>query len=172
MWVLLSLKRMDEIVITKCIKDIYNEFRKPIYLSINSYKNFNETYIDLYMALTKIRQMGIPISIGPQFLEEGFIINGYLEPLENMYFTTPGERVIWYLEQKRNLSFDTIMIYEDTLGIDPIIMKRKNVDYEVYFRYNHQVLKDIKSVINDDKYHFERINWEKSYDYGSKCITK
>ena len=43
MWVLLSLKRMDEIVITKCIKDIYNEFRKPIYLSINSYKNFNET---------------------------------------------------------------------------------------------------------------------------------
>ena len=84
MWVLLSLKRMDEIVITKCIKDIYNEFEKPIYLSINSYKNFNETYIDLYMALSNIRQMGIPISMGPQFLEEGFIINGYLEPLENM----------------------------------------------------------------------------------------
>lgn len=172
MWVVLSLKNINEKLITSYILNIYNEFKKTIILSINSYKNINETYIDLYMSLRRLKELNIPIYIGPQFLEEGFVINSKLEPLENMYFTTPGERIIWYLERNNEIIFDTIMLYEDTLGIDPIIMKKKKIDYEIYFRYNHSVIKDIGKLINDNKYHFERINWENEYDYTSKRITK
>lgn len=172
MWVVLSLKNMNDLTITYYILSIYNEFKKPILLSINSYKNINETYIDLYMSLRRLKEMGIPIIIGPQFLEEGFVINDKLEPLENMYFTTPGERIIWFLERTKDIIFDTIILYEDTLGIDPIILKKKKIDFEIYFRYNHSVIKDINKIINKKNYHFERINRENEYDYTSKRITK
>lgn len=45
--------------------------------------------------------------MGPQFLEDGFVIGNKLKTREELYFTTLGERIIWFLDNyKESFNFD------------------------------------------------------------------
>ena len=96
--------------------------------------------------------------MGPQFLEDGFVIGNKLKTREELYFTTLGERIIWFLDNyKESFNFDKIALVEDTLGVDPIIMKRHGVDCDLYFVYNHAVIEAIDELIDNQKYHFMKL---------------
>ena len=96
--------------------------------------------------------------MGPQFLQDGFVIGNKLETREELYFTTLGERIIWFLDNyKESFNFDKIALVEDTLGVDPIIMKRHGVDCDLYFVYNHAVIEAIEKLIDIEKYHFIKL---------------
>ena len=58
---------------------------------------------------------------------------------------------------KESFNFDKIVLVEDTLGVDPIIMKRNGIDCDLYFVYNHKVIEAIDELIDNQKYHFMKL---------------
>lgn len=158
MWIAVTLSNSNKDKIVEYIEMLYQKYGEKITITLNSSFGFNETFIILYDILDKIRIKNIPVSMGPQFLEDGFFIENKLETREELYFTTLGERIIWFLDNyKESFNFDKIALVEDTLGVDPIIMKRYGVDCDLYFVYNHAVIEAIEKLIDNQKYHFMKL---------------
>ena len=158
MWVTITLSNSNKNVIVDYLEMLYQKYGEKITLTLNSSFSFDDTFILLYDVLDKIRLKNIPVSVGPQFLEDGFVIENKLETREELYFTTLGERIIWFLENyKEGFNFDKIVLVEGTLGVDPIIMKRHGVDCDLYFVYNHAVIEAIDELIDNQKYHFMKL---------------
>lgn len=158
MWIAVTLSNSNKDKIVEYIEMLYQKYGEKITITLNSSFGFNETFIILYDILDKIRIKNIPVSMGPQFLEDGFFIENKLETREELYFTTLGERIIWFLDNyKESFNFDKIALVEDTLGVDPIIMKRHGVDCDLYFVYNHAVIEAIEKLIDNEKYHFIKL---------------
>lgn len=158
MWVAVTLSNSNKNNIVEYIEMLYQKYGENIILTLNSSFSFDETFITLYAILDKIRIKNIPIQMGPQFLEDGFVIGNKLETREELYFTTLGERIIWFLKNyKENFNFDKIVLVEDTLGVDPIIMKRNGIDYDLFFVYNHAAMEAIEMFIDNQKYHFMKL---------------
>ena len=158
MWIAVTLSNSNKDKIVEYIEMFYQKYGEKIILTLNSSFSFDETFITLYAILDKIRIKNVPIQIGPQFLEDGFVIENKLETREELYFTTLGERIIWFLKNyKESFNFDKIILVEDTLGVDPIIMKRNGIDCDLYFVYNHKVIEAIDELIDNQKYHFMKL---------------
>lgn len=158
MWIAVTLSNSNKDKIVEYIEMLYQKYGEKITITLNSSFSFNETFIILYDILDKIRIKNIPVSIGPQFLEDGFVIGNKLETREELYFTTLGERIIWFLENyKEGFNFDKIVLVEDTLGVDPIIMKKNGFDCDLCFVYNHAVIEAIEKLIDNEKYHFIKL---------------
>lgn len=158
MWIAVTLSNSNKDKIVEYIEMLYQKYGEKITITLNSSFGFNETFIILYDILDKIRIKNITVSMGPQFLEDGFFIENKLETREELYFTTLGERIIWFLDNyKESFNFDKIALVEDTLGVDPIIMKRYGVDCDLYFVYNHAVIEAIEKLIDNQKYHFMKL---------------
>lgn len=158
MWIAVTLSNSNKDKIVEYIEMFYQKYGENIILTLNSSFSFDETFITLYAILDKIRIKNIPIQIGPQFLEDGFVIGNKLETREELYFTTLGERIIWFLKNyKESFNFDKIVLVEDTLGVDPIIMKRNGIDYDLFFVYNHAAMEAIEMFIDNQKYHFMKL---------------
>lgn len=158
MWVTITLSNSNKNVIVDYLEMLYQKYGEKIMLTLNSSFSFDETFILLYDVLDKIRLKNIPIQMGPQFLEDKFIIGNIMETKEELYFTTLGERIIWFLENySEHFSVDKIVLIEDTLGIDPIIMKRNGVDCDLYFVYYHAAAKKIDEIVDSRNYHFMKL---------------
>lgn len=158
MWIAVTLSNSNKNNIVEYIEMLYQKYGENIILTLNSSFSFDETFITLYAILDKIRIKNIPIQMGPQFLEDGFVIGNKLETREELYFTTLGERIIWFLKNyKESFNFDKIVLVEDTLGVDPIIMKRNGIDYDLFFVYNHAAMEAIEMFIDNQKYHFMKL---------------
>lgn len=158
MWIAVTLSNSNKNNIVEYIETLYQKYGENIILTLNSSFSFDETFITLYAILDKIRIKNIPIQMGPQFLEDGFVIGNKLETREELYFTTLGERIIWFLKNyKESFNFDKIVLVEDTLGVDPIIMKRNGIDYDLFFVYNHAAMEAIEMFIDNQKYHFMKL---------------
>ena len=158
MWIAVTLSNSNKNNIVEYIEMLYQKYGENIILTLNSSFSFDETFITLYAILDKIRIKNVPIQIGPQFLEDGFVIGNKLETREELYFTTLGERIIWFLKNyKESFNFDKIILVEDTLGVDPIIMKRNGIDYDLFFVYNHAAMEAIEMFIDNQKYHFMKL---------------
>lgn len=158
MWVTITISNSNKGKIVEYVEMLYEKFKKSIVLTLNSSLSFNETFIILYDVQRKLRTKGVDIQFGPQFLEDGFVINDTLEAREQLYFTTLGERIIWFLSNNREyFNFEEIIVIEDTLGVDPIIMKRKGINFDVYFVYNHAVIDAIDKLVDNQNYHFIKL---------------
>lgn len=158
MWIAVTLSNSNKNNIVEYIEMLYQKYGENIILTLNSSFSFDETFITLYAILDKIRIKNIPIQMGPQFLEDGFVIGNKLETREELYFTTLGERIIWFLKNyKESFNFDKIVLVEDTLGVDPIIMKKNGIDYDLFFVYNHAAMEAIEMFIDNQKYHFMKL---------------
>lgn len=158
MWVTITINKNNSNELQSFLENLYNRFQEPIILTLNSSYNFDETFIFLYELISKLKIKNIPVIMGPQFLEEGIVTESGIESREDLFFTTLGERIIWFLENRETTyNFNKIVIVEDTLGVDPIIMKRRGIPYNLYFIYKHAVIENVDKVINDEKYHFKKL---------------
>ena len=158
MWVTITLSNSNKNVIVDYLEMLYQKYGEKITLTLNSSFSFDDTFILLYDVLDKVRLKNIPIQMGPQFLEDKFIIGNIMETREELYFTTLGKRIIWFLENYgEHFKFDKIVLIEDTLGIDPIIMKKNGVDCDLYFVYYHAAAKKIEEIVDSKNYHFMKL---------------
>ena len=158
MWIAVTISNSNKNNIVEYIEMLYQKYGENIILTLNSSFSFDETFIIFYDILDKIRIKNIPIQMGPQFLEDGFVIGNKLETREELYFTTLGERIIWFLENyKESFNFDKIVLVEDTLGVDPIIMKKNGIDCDLCFVYNHAAIEAIEKLIDNQNYHFMKL---------------
>lgn len=158
MWVTITINKNNLGELQSFLENLYERFQEPIILTLNSSYSFDETFIFLYELISKLRINNIPTFMGPQFLEDGIVTESGIDSREDLFFTTLGERIIWFLENKEiGYNFSKIVIMEDTLGVDPIIMKRRGVPYNLYFMYKHAVINNVDEIINDQKYHFMKL---------------
>lgn len=155
MWV--NVDNIDDL--KEQLEALYGEFKEPIVLSFNTTK----TYQEVNQFLFDIKQLDIPIIVGPQFCQDGFIINGKKEFIEELYFATKAEIIIWYLKHfTLPIKIDKIILIDKVLGIDPLIMKFKdNKMYECYFLYEKMEVSTIVDLVNEQIYHFRRLKREK-----------
>lgn len=158
MWVTITINKNNYKELESFLEKLYHEFQNPIILTLNSFYSFDETFIFLYELISKLKTKNIPIFMGPQFLEDGIVTLDGIESREDLFFTTLGERIIWYLENRDvNYNFDKVVIVEDTLGVDPIIMKRRGIEHDLYFMYKHAVIENVEEVIKEKNYHFRKL---------------
>lgn len=139
----------------KYLQLLFLNFKEEITLTLNSLLSIEETFILLDAIVDICKINGFIIELGPQFLEDSVLINDKLEFKEKLYFTTLGEKILWVLKNnKEYLNFKKIVLIQDTLGVDPIIMKKKGIDMDVYFMFHHVVVDNMREVVNKNNYHF------------------
>lgn len=135
-------------------------YRGRIYLSINYLINFQgaaEVLANLEEELTKT---DLDVSWGPHFIEEGLLQDCQVSVFDELYFSTPGEKIIWYIN---NFSlpedFTTIVMLGNNLGIEPIIikMKDKSSNYDYCFVQKEPISLDISKLLGDTNYSLSRI---------------
>ncbi len=139
----------------KYLQLLFLNFKEKITLTLNSLLSIEETFILLDAIVDICKINGFIIELGPQFLEDSVLINDKLEFKEELYFTTLGEKILWILKNNKDyLNFKKIVLIQDTLGVDPIIMKKKGIDMDVYFMFHHVVVDNMHKVVNKNNYHF------------------
>ena len=139
----------------KYLQLLFLNFKEEITLTLNSLLSIEETFILLDAIVDICKINGFIIELGPQFLEDSVLSNDKLEFKEKLYFTTLGEKILWVLKNnKEYLNFKKIVLIQDTLGVDPIIMKKKGIDMDVYFMFHHVVVDNMREVVNKNNYHF------------------
>lgn len=155
MWVLVTISNDNKGMLYKYLQLLFLNFKEKITLTLNSLLSIEETFILLDAIVDICKINGFIIELGPQFLEDSVLINDKLEFKEELYFTTLGEKILWVLKNnKEYLNFKKIVLIQDTLGVDPIIMKKKGIDMDVYFMFHHVVVDNMREVVNKNNYHF------------------
>ena len=140
MWVTITLSNSNKNVIVDYLEMLYQKYGEKIMLTLNSSFSFDDTFILLYDVLDKIRLKNIPIQMGPQFLEDKFIIGNIMETKEELYFTTLGERIIWFLENySEHFSVDKIVLISGDSDFVPAskIARREGIDFILNPMGNH-----------------------------------
>ncbi len=152
---LVTISNDNKGMLYKYLQLLFLNFKEKITLTLNSLLSIEETFILLDAIVDICKINGFIIELGPQFLEDSVLINDKLEFKEELYFTTLGEKILWVLKNnKEYLNFKKIVLIQDTLGVDPIIMKKKGIDMDVYFMFHHVVVDNMREVVNKNNYHF------------------
>lgn len=155
MWVSVTINNDNKGMLYKYLQLLFLNFKEKITLTLNSLLSIEETFILLDAIVDICKINGFIIDLGPQFLEDSVLINDKLEFKEELYFTTLGEKILWVLKNNKDyLNFKKIVLIQDTLGVDPIIMKKKGIDMDVYFMFHHVVVDNMHEVVNKNNYHF------------------
>ena len=132
----------------------------PIYISFNTLCKGTDILDIIPEFVRKLEENGLNMQIGPHFVEEGCIIDGKVEIFDELYFKTSGEKIIWYTKNfTLPLEITTITLLSSDLGIEPIIIARKDEskEYQYCFVQKEEVSSSIKEMLNDSNYKLIRI---------------
>lgn len=131
-----------------------------IYLSLNYLIPLKEAKKTLKKLSETLKDIDRKVYFGPHFIEEGILIDEQLLETDEIYFSTPSEKILWYQKHYQlpeDITAITLIGYD--LGIEPLIVKRKNIGkkYQYCFIQEKEVSMDIASNINDQQYKLQRI---------------
>lgn len=160
MWINIYMDKLNIKDIINKIKEMYELFEDNIVISISSNYDKEIVMSVLDIIVKRLKLDNIPIYIGPQFLEDGIIINGKFQICDELYIKTEPEKIAWYIKNySLAVPINSIVLISKYLEIEPLIIKQKlknSMDY--YFIYEEKdKLYDIEKLVENDRYHFIRI---------------
>lgn len=157
MWVNIDLSlSIDEII--SYLKSLDSSI--SIYFSFNTLCKGTDILKLIPNFISKLQEQGLNVQEGPHFVEEGCILNDEVKVFDELYFSTPGEKIIWYTKNfTLPLEITTITLLSSDLGIEPIIIARKDEskEYQYCFVQKEEVSSSIKEMLNDSNYKLIRI---------------
>lgn len=172
MWVNITLQGMSVDEIISLLKNLYEISSSVLVLTFNTSKSRREARPMVEAITMGCKKENIPIKFGPQFFYDECILKEESYFIQELFLTTPGERLVWYMAKHGdNLDVSSIALLDGTLGIDPIIVMNKSSklgnDYQFYFGYNVAEAEDLKAIIKSDKCYFVRTRNKKGEEFDN-----
>ena len=135
----------------------------PIYVSFNTLCQGKDILKIIPEFTSRLESAGLNIQIGPHFVEEGCIINGNIEIFDELYFSTNGEKIVWFTKHfSLPEDITTIILLSANLGIEPIIihMKDKSKKYQYVFVQKEKIAEDMKIMGKSSNWNLSRMKNE------------
>lgn len=136
------------------------DYQGPIYLTLNTLCKGTQVLDLIPEILNEFAQNNLTVLEGPHFVEEGCIVAGEIRVIDELYFATQGEKIIWYTKHfPIPNDIATIILMSADLGIEPVIvhMKDKNKKYKYCFVQEAPLPQDIANLITKSNYSLRRI---------------
>ena len=158
MWINIDIDLNIE-EIANYLQELSTTSHDPIYLSFNTTVSYAEVSSYLNSLLAIIVSLGLDIRIGPHFVDEGFVSKGQIKNEDELYFLTPGEKVIWYTKHYSVPDIHTIIFLGTHFGIDPLIVKTKDKSkrYQYHFIQREPIDLEISKLIGNERLNLTRM---------------
>lgn len=100
MWIILDIEGMQEIEMIDYLQQLNQLFNLPITLTLNSIIPA-EYLMEITNRVIQACQENLDINIGPQFAEEGVLIDDKIVADEKLLYATIDKKILWYLKNNQ-----------------------------------------------------------------------